>query len=104
MATRTGYKTVSPAQQWNRDAALVVQGAMSGKTNNVFDETLATGTAITALSFPLIGPFSAIVPVPTNTYAASLGTMWADAQSEGAAVLHHANASTVATVRITVTG
>lgn len=104
MATRYGYRSVTPAQPWGRESALVVQSAMTGKTNNVFDVTLATGTSVTTLSFPLIGPVSHIDPVPTNTYAASLTTPWADTQTIGAAIFHHVTASAAATYRIVVTG
>ncbi len=104
MTGRTGYRTVSPAQAWNRDANLVLQGAMQGKTNNVFDADLATGTAVTQLSFPLIGPFSWIGAVPTNTYAASLATPWVDTQTIGAAILHHVTASATAGFRYLVVG
>lgn len=101
---RQSYRTVVPSQPWNRDATLVLQGAMTGKINNVFDTTLATGTSVTALAFPLIGPESQIVPVPTNTHAATLGIMWADAQTNGAAILHHLTATATASVRFTVWG
>lgn len=104
MTGRTGYRTVYPTQPWNRDANLVLQGAMQGKTNNVFDADLVTGTSVTALSFPLIGPFSWIGVVPTNTYAASLATPWIDTQTDGGAVLHHVTASATAGYRILVVG
>lgn len=104
MATRTGYRTVYPAQPWNRDSTVVLQGAMQGKTNNVFDAALTTGTSVTHLSFPLIGPLSWIGVVPTNTYAASLKLPWADAQTDGAAILHSVTASTSASYRILVVG
>lgn len=104
MVTRTGFRNVVPAQTWGREAALVVQGAMNGKTNNVGDITLATGTAVTSLSFPLISQVSQINCVPTNTYAASLGLVWADTQTAGAATLRHVTATAVALIRFTVTG
>ena len=102
--SRTGYRTVSPAQPWNRDAAAVLQGAINGKTNNVFDANLATGTAVTQLSYPLIGPYSYIKAVPTNTYAASLALPWVDSQTIGAAILHHVTASATAGFRFLCVG
>lgn len=105
MAERTGYKTVTPAQPWGRDAALVSQGAMNGKTNNVFDMTLATGTAVTQVSFPLIGPFSYIHAVPTNTYAATLSGVWFDSLGDGSAIARHAaSVSLSAALRVVVIG
>lgn len=105
MATRQNYRTVVPSQPWNRDSTVVLQGAMQGKTNNVFDVTLASSTIVTHLSYPLIGPNSLIGVVPTNTYAATLAPIWGDTQSEGVAVLHHgASTSLVATARIVVVG
>lgn len=102
---RQSYKTVSPAQPWNRDATVIVQGAMNGKTNNVFDVTLATGTAVTQISFPMIGPESYIHAVPTNTYAASIGPVWADQRSVGAAILRHsASVSITASMCVVVVG
>lgn len=102
---RTGYKTVFPDQKWGRDASLVLQGVAAGKTNNVFDVTLASSTAVTHLSYPLIGPFSLIGMVPTNTYAATLTPIWADTQTNGAAIVHHGSSSSlVATVRVAVIG
>jgi hypothetical protein len=105
MAVRTGYRTVVPAQPWNRDSTLVLQGAMNGKTNNVFDMTLATGTAVTQVSFPLINSLSYMHAVPTNTYAATLTGYWFDAQTEGAAILRHsAGVSLTASLRVIVVG
>jgi hypothetical protein len=102
---RTGYRTVTPAQPWNRDATLVLQGAMNGKTNNVFDFALATGTAVTQVSFPLIGPDSYIHAVPTNTYAATLTGVWFDAQTNGSAIVRHAaGVSLSASFRAVVVG
>lgn len=102
---RQSYRTVTPSQAWNRDATLVLQGAMNGKTNNVFDVTLATGTAVTTLSYPLIGPDSYIHAVPTNTYAATLTGVWVDAQTQGAAIIRHsASVSLVAALRVLVVG
>lgn len=102
---RTGYRTVIPKQPWDRDATLVLQGAMNGKTNNVFDTVLATGTAVTQVSFPLIGPDSYIHAVPTNTYAASLTGIWFDAQTSGAAIIRHsAGVSLTASLRVIVVG
>ena len=102
--SRTNYRTVSNLEPWGRNAAIVLQGAIAGRTNNVFDANLATGTAVTQLAFPLIGPYSHIAPVPTNTYAATLGVVWADQQTIGAAVLHHVTASATAGFRFTVIG
>lgn len=105
MGERTGYRTVVPAQPWDRNATVVLQGAMNGKTNNVFDMTLATGTAVTQVSFPLINQFSYIHPVPTNTYAATLTGVWFDAQTEGAAIVRHsASVSLTASLRVVVIG
>jgi hypothetical protein len=102
---RTGYRTVSPSQPWNRDANAVLRGAMNGKTNNLFDMTLATGTAVTQVSFPLIGPDSYIHAVPTNTYAATLTGIWFDAQTDGAAIVRHsASVSLTASLRVIVVG
>lgn len=86
---RTGYRTVTPSQPWNREATLVLQGAMNGKTNNLFSLVLTTGTAVTQVSFPLIGPNSYIHAVPENTYAATLTGIWFDAKTEGAAIARH---------------
>ena len=105
MAVRQSFKTVSPAQPWGRDAALTLQGALAGKTNNVFDVTLASSTVVTHVTFPLIGQLSWLGAVPTNTYAATLEPIWLDGQTNGAAVMHHgASSSLVATVRVAVIG
>jgi hypothetical protein len=101
---RTGYRTVTPSQPWNREATLVLQGVVNGKTNNVFDVVMATGTAVTQVSFPLIGPDSYIHAVPTNTYAASLAAPWFDTQAAGAAVFHHVTATATAGFRVLVVG
>lgn len=102
---RTGYRTVTPSQPWNRDATLVLQGAMNGKTNNVFDvAAIATGTAVTQISYPLIGPDSYIHAVPTNTYAASIAAPWFDGQTNGAAIMHHVSATATAGFRLLVVG
>lgn len=102
---RTGYRTVTPSQPWDRNATVVLQGVMLGKTNNVFDLTLTTGTAVTQMSFPTIGPDSYIGLQPTNTYAASLTGVWVDAQTEGAAIVRHsANVSITASLRVVVVG
>jgi hypothetical protein len=101
---RTSYRTVTPSQPWNREATLVLQGAMNGKTNNVFDVVMATGTAVTVLSFPLIGPDSYIHAVPTNTYAASLAAPWIGSQTAGAAAFNHVTATATAGFRVLVVG
>ncbi len=102
---RNSYRTVIPAQPWNRDATLVLQGVMNGKTNNVFDMVLSTGTAVTQVSYPLIGPDSYIHAVPTNTYAATLTGIWFDAQTNGAAIMRHsASVSLTASLRVVVVG
>lgn len=102
--TRQSYRTVIPAQPWNRDATLVVQSAMNGKTNNVFDIVMATGTAVTQVSYPLIGPDSYIHAVPTNTYAATLSAPWFDGQSSGVATMHHITATATAGFRVLCVG
>jgi len=102
---RTGYRTVTPTQPWDRNAVAVVQGAINGKTNNVFDMVLATGTAVTQVSFPLIGPESYMHAVPTNTYAATLTGIWFDSLTNGAAIARHAaGVSLSAALRVVVIG
>lgn len=83
------YRTLPPFGGDARAVAEVVNGAMSGKTNNTGEITLSSGTT-TTLSDERIGYGSAIIFTPLTVNAASfVGSMYVSARNKGSAVLTH---------------
>lgn len=86
------YPKVRPNQPWDILARSVLNNGIAGKLNVVGEVVLLPGAAITTLNDPLITRASWLSLMPLTANAANaLSTLYFDATTSGAVVIHHAN-------------
>jgi hypothetical protein len=79
-------------ERWRRDAQRML--ALLLAMQEPIEATLAANAASTTIMARLIGPSSAVVPVPLTAHAAAElygGTMYPSAQAAGSITFAHAN-------------
>lgn len=97
---------VGSVKRWAVEVADAVNRHNEGKFNATKDVTLTANTTTTTVTDSRISPTCALVLSPkTANAAAAVGTTYVSSQSQGSAVLTHANdAQTDKTFRLAIIG